>query len=355
MTVPITSNPQVVTIPTRVHSSGGSTTLRARLTRFTGTVDSLSRTMQLNPPSLTGLTLATNSVAGGSQTTAQAAFDFPPGVGGSCSSSPFNPPDLRIDVTVSDTSAVDVGNNMIGNSTAVCVSANPMQIVLITRPVSSARSVQITAQLGQTTRSATLTVLPPTLTLVGVDRPTLTSMQSAVGTLTMSAPLPNTAALLSSSDPAVSVPAKVMLGTGTSTNFAITTLPVSSPRTVTISAAVNGATQSTTLTLNPLQFTSVSMSPSAVQAGSNAAGSIALNTTINVPFTATLSSSDPSVATVPASVSFAASQSAAVFSVQTISPQTQQKTVTITATYTVTLPNGTTVTTTKNGTLTVNP
>jgi hypothetical protein len=354
MTVPITSNPQVVTIPTQLRSISATRTLRVRLTRFTGAVDSLDRQVQLVAPSLTGLTLSATSVAGGETVTANASFDFPVGPGGSCGNVPFTQPDLRIEVTLSDTS-VQNSNLILGTSTGVCVRRNPTQILLLTKPVTATRTVQVTAQLGQVTRTASFTVLPPALVGLKVDRPTLTSMQTAVGTLTMSAPLPGAAVLLSSSDPAVSVPAKFVLGTGLTTPFSITTLPVSSPRTVTISAAVNGVTQSTTVTLNPLQITSVTMSPSAVRAGSNSAGTIGLNATIDLPFTATLASSDPSVATVPQTVGFAATQNAAVFNVQTVAPQAQAKTVTITATFSITLPNGTAVTTTQAGTLTVNP
>jgi hypothetical protein len=295
-------------------------------------------------------------VGGGDDVTGNASFNFPNGVGGSCGNFPITPPDLRIEVTFSDTSAAQLGSSIIlGTSTGVCVRSNPTEVLLQTKPVTSARTVQVTARLGQTTRTATLTVLPPTLIGVKADRAALTSMQTATGTLTMNSALPGGPVLLSSSDPAVSVPAKLTLGSGLTTTFPITTLPVASPRTVTISAAVNGVTQSTTITLNPLQITSVTLSPSAVRAGSNAAGTIGLNATIDLPFTATLTSSDPSVATVPQSVGFVARQNAAVFNVQTVAPQAQAKAATITATFSVTLPNGTIVTTTQSGTLAVNP
>jgi hypothetical protein len=107
--------------------------------------------------------------------------------------------------------------------------------------------------------------------------------------------------------------------------------------------------------LNPLEFTGVAFNPATVRAGSNSAGTITLNAPINVPFTASLTSSDPSVATVPLSLQFAAGQNAAVFNVQTVAPQSVNKTATITATYVATLPNGSTVTTTQSGTLTVTP
>lgn len=352
VTVPITSNPQVVTVATRLRTTDAPRVVRVRLTRFTGVTDSLDRTVQLRQPSLTGFAFGTASVAGGSTATAQATLDIPNNASGSCSLNLFGQAEPVISLSVSDTSVVRLGAS--GVST-VCIAGNPTSIVLATQPVSETKTVQVTARLGTSTRTATLTVLPPSLTSLKVNRPSLTSLQSAVGTLTLSAPMPNGAALLSSSDPAVSVPAKWPLGSQTTTTFPVTTLPVSAPRAVTISAAVNGVTQSTTVMLNPLQLTSLSLSPQTVRAGSNTAGTISLNATIDLPFSATLTSGDPSVVTVPATVSFAAGQNAAVFNAQTVSPQTQSKTVTVTATYAVTLPDGSRVTTTQSGTVTVNP
>ena len=355
MTVPITANPQTIAISSRVRSTAALRTIRFRLTRTTGIKDSIDRSVQFVAPSLTGLTIPVAAVGGGSFTTAKASFDFASGVGTSCGNVLLSGPDLRFDVTSSDTSIAQIDNRILGSSTGVCVTSNNTDVEIQTRPVTGPRTVTITAQLREVTKTLTLTVRPPTLTSIKANRASLASMQSATGTLTMDAPAPNAPVLLSTSDPSVSVPAKIVLSSGTSASFPITTLPVSSTRTVTISAAVNGATQSTTITLNPLQIAGVVASPSAVRGGTNAAGSVSLSATIDLPFTVALSSSDPNVATVPPTLSFVAGQSAAVFNVQTVGPQSTQKVVTITATYSVTLPNGSVVTTSQTGTITVTP
>jgi hypothetical protein len=123
---------------------------------------------------------------------------------------------------------------------------------------------------------------------------------------------------------------------------------------VTITAVVNGVTRSLALALQPLEIVSVSFAPATVTAGSNSAATVRLNAVINLPITVTLSSSDPAVASVPATVSFVAGQDAAIFNVQTAAPQTASRTVTITATHSIVTPGGT-VTTARTGSLTIQP
>jgi hypothetical protein len=85
---------------------------------------------------------------------------------------------------------------------------------------------------------------------------------------------------------------------------------------VTLSAVVGNVTRTLTLQLQPLAFTSFSLAPAAVPGGTNTVATVHVNATINVPFAATLTSSDPAV-TVPATLNFAAGQDAAVFNVLT--------------------------------------
>src|SRR6185312_3902942 len=113
---------------------------------------------------------------------------------------------VKVNVTSSDSSVVTVADQNGFPISTICVTGNPTHVTLITHGVTSAHTAQITAQFNNNIRTASITVQPPTLASVTIDKPSLTSMQSATGTVTMSAPLTNGVALLSSSDPSVSVP-----------------------------------------------------------------------------------------------------------------------------------------------------
>jgi hypothetical protein len=237
----------------------------------------------------------------------------------------------------------------------MCVNANPFRVMVLTKRQDVARTATITARHNNVARTLTLNVLPTSISAITVNRPTLTSLQSATGTITLSGPMSGQFALLSSSDPAVSVPNKIAFSTPTTYTFPITTLPVSSPRTVTITAVAGEVSRSVSISLQPLQFQAFTLKPATVTAGGNSAAILQLNAPIDVPLSATVSVSDPSAATAPATVNFAAGQNGAVFNVQSIGPRSTATSVTVTVTYTVNVPNVGPVTTTVQRTLTINP
>jgi hypothetical protein len=118
--------------------------------------------------------------------------------------------------------------------------------------------VQITAWVGNTPRSASLSVNParpagPSLSAVSVVPKTLTGASPATGTITFTGPTDGANVQLSSSNPAlVQVPAERVVNQGKSTNaFPITTSAVSANTTVTITAKWFDLTRTTTITLTP--------------------------------------------------------------------------------------------------------
>jgi len=353
--VPITSNPMTIPLQAYVHDEVGTVQVRARLKRLTAGTNELTSTVQLSAPQITEMAFDQPTMGGGSITTLRVTLDVPEGAQTESCGGLFSDPDAAIRIESSDPSAATFFNSRPELGSRACVEGRVTEIDIHTEVVAQTRTVTFTATCGNSSRTATLTLLPPQLNGVTINRTALTAMQSATGTLALSSPMSGSFALLSSSDPAVSVPAKLTFGTSPNLNFQITTLPVSSARAVTVSAIVNGVTKTATIDLNPLQFQSLTLSPASVRGGSNVAATLALNATIDLPFTVALSTSDPAVATVPASVPFAAGQNAAVFSVQTVGGQAQNREVTITATHTITLPNGTSVTTTRSSVLTVTP
>jgi hypothetical protein len=354
--VPITSNPMTVPVPTEVHSIARTLVAKARVTRATGGVDSVSTTYQLSAPSLTSLTTNTPSITGGISALVRANFDFQGTTGLFCSSPTSGT--ITASYESSDTSVAVVmgsGGFTLGNPMTMCANANPFPVTVSTRRQTTTRPVTITGRFNNVVRTLTLNVLPTTINAITVNRPSLTSLQSATGTITLTGPMSGQFALLSSSDPAVSVPNKLSFTTATSYTFPITTLPVSSPRTVTITAVSGETTRTVSISLQPLQFTNFTLQPATVTAGSNSAATLQLNAPIDVGFTATVTSSNPSAVTVPATVTFAPGQNGAVFNVQSIGPRSTPASVNITVTYTVNVPNVGAVTATIQRTLTVNP
>lgn len=119
--------------------------------------------------------------------------------------------------------------------------------------------VTITATYGGSTQSAILTVTPPASnapSIVGLtlNPSTIAGGNASQGTVTLSAAAsaPATVALSSSSAPIVGVPASVIVPAGaTSANFTVSTTPVSSPFTATVTASLGGLSRSATITLTP--------------------------------------------------------------------------------------------------------
>jgi LmbE family N-acetylglucosaminyl deacetylase len=155
-------------------------------------------------------------------------------------------------------------------------------------------------------------------------------------TLTLAAPSGGAAVTLTSSNATVAtVPASVTVSEGsTSATFAVSTSPVTATTSVTISATYNGQTQTATLTvLAALNLSSVTLSPTTVVGGATSQGTVTLNAAAPTGGAAvTLSSSNPSVASVATSVVVVAGQTSASFSVQTSSVNSQTP-VTISASY----------------------
>src|SRR5262249_36202538 len=129
----------------------------------------------------------------------------------------------------------------------------------------------------------------------------------ATATVTLIAPSPKSGTLitLSSSDPSIaSLPQNVLIGANaTTTTFPISTAPVHGAIPITLSAQFHTVTVSTTLTVTGASVSSLSFYPSPVLGGGNVSGTVALD--LPAPpggAVISLSSSDPSLVTLPATV-----------------------------------------------------
>ena len=162
----------------------------------------------------------------------------------------------------------------------------------------------------------------------------------AIGTvsLTAAAPAGGANVSLSSASGAVVVPPSITVAQGTTAaNFAITTSPVSSTTSTTLSASYAGVSKTTTFTVTPAAagppLATLSLNRSSLVGGTTATGTVTL--TAAAPSggaVVTLSSSAPSIASVPASVVVAAGATSASFTVTT-TKVTKNAFATISASY----------------------
>ncbi len=200
--------------------------------------------------------------------------------------------------------------------------------------VATQTPVTLTASVNGTSTSTTIVVQPPTLQSLTFSFPAVGGYaMSGLAQLSGAAPSNGMVVSLSSSDPAVaSVPATVVAQSGNwFANVNVATSPVQASTVVTISASLNGTTVQGRLTVAPGQAHElVTLNPSTTTGTAGSSGLVRLDNAVSNDTTFTLTSSNPAVASVPASVVISQFTSGASFNVVT-SAVTQATNVTITA------------------------
>ena len=284
-------------------------------------------TAAAGPVALSSVTLNPVSVTGGNPSTGTVTLSGPAPSGGAVVSLSSNNPAIA---------SVPAGGSM-----TVPAGATTATFPMNTSAVATSTTVTISASYGGTL-AASLTVVPPVLSSLTLSLTSVTGgTSSPTGTVTLSGPAPSGGAVvsLSSNNPAVaSVPASgsmtVPAGATTAT-FPMNTSAVATSTTVTISAS-SGGTLTASLTVIPPVVSSLALNPSSVTGGP-LLGSSTGTVTLNGPAPdggafVSLSSSNPSVATVPGSVTIAPGATTATFPVNTSVVITSQ-TVTISGSY----------------------
>ena len=145
--------------------------------------------------------------------------------------------------------------------------------------------------------------------------------QSAAGvvTLTSAAPAGGIIVDLATGNPAVTLPANVTVNAGATTaSFTVTTSPVTAASTATITASYNGVSKSASLAIAAPALSSLSLNPTAVVGGSSSTGTVVLSGKAPLGgIVVNLSSSKPSRASVPPTVTIVAGAASANFAVTT--------------------------------------
>lgn len=254
-------------------------------------------------------------------------------------------------VTSSNPTVVTVPTNATTSPLGIVGGMTNLRFVVYTNTVTTTQTVTITANnknLGS--RSVTLTVTPPNAPLaigsIQMQPAGVFGGNDASGVVTLEtgyvAPVGGAFVTLTNGNPnLVSMPSSVTIPTGqTNASFPIQTNATGVTTPVNISASYGGATKSATLTVTaPTQnvpISSVTLSPSTVVGGSNLGVRVTVNLSAGAPnegATIMLTSSNPSVVSVPRSIQIFFSGGTSVFTdvvATTVSVPTQ---VTITATY----------------------
>jgi hypothetical protein len=334
--IAVTTNPVIVRIPTKPVVSVRSASITVRNEAASAVNSSATQTLALHPPAPTALTLANSTIAGGQSVTATIQLNAD--IAASAN--------IPIALTSGDPTTATV-------PTSVVASGSSVRFTITTRVVPAVRTVTISATSDGQTRTATLTVNPPTVASLSLARTTSVAEISDTVTLTLTAlpPAPVTATI-DCADAALVCPPSITLS-GLTTKFAVNSIAIPSARTVTIGATVNGIAKNTTLNLVPLAIQSLTMSPATVGAGTPSSMTLQLNApspSVTIQFT----SSNTAVATLTSSQPFQSGQIAQLVTIATRSPQTQINVVTVTATLTRQTTFGT-ATSTATATLTVTP
>lgn len=214
--------------------------------------------------------------------------------------------------------------------------------------VTAATLVTLTGTLNASSASVSFTVQPPALQRISVSSPiTGGSTTSLIVMLSGDAPSGGAIVSLSSDSPAASPPPSAAIPAGSrSASLNLSTSQVSSTTTVTISASWNGTTAQTQLILTPQQPpASLTLNPSSTSGTAGASGTVTIASPAASDLTLSLTSSNPTVASVPNGVTIPSGSTSGGFSISTTTVTTQTL-VTISV-------SGAGVT--KTATLTVNP
>lgn len=223
--------------------------------------------------------------------------------------------------------------NLASSNTAVATT--PLKITVpegatsktfnvITKAVSSNVTVNISATYDGVTKSAALTVKPPSLISLSLT-PTIIigGCATSTGRVTLDgkAPAGGARVTLTDTNPAAATPASVIVPAGgTTATFVITSTAQSVERTGEVKATYNGVTRSAALTVRPIGVLSLTLSPNPVTGPGNVTGTVTLHCAapaggINV----TLSTSNAAVASPPVgTINIPAGSSAGTFTVRTV-------------------------------------
>ena len=330
-----TSDSSIAAAPAYIEIAGGATTAnfaigtRPRFTAASATItailDGASQSAALNvtpATAITNLSIAPASVVGGASAVGTITISMPAPTGGTA---------IRL-VSSDATSAAAPAYVTI--PAGARSTTFPVQTAFQSGPT----SVTITGLLNGAGQTTTLGITATSfLSSLTISPAPVTAGSPTYGTvtLTQTAPAGGLAVRLTSSAPSsASVPASVTVPAGATTaRFPITTYAGRAAQDVTITAALNGTSQSATITTTlVVGLLSLTIDPGTVASGGSATGTVTLSNAPTADAWITLASSDTYGAPVYAGVTVRAGVTTATFPINTRAGLTARL-ETITATY----------------------
>ncbi|MGJ5817302.1 S8 family serine peptidase [Paludibaculum fermentans] len=316
----VASLPATVTVPQGATQSSPFTITTTAVTSntvvaITATLGGVSKSANLTvlPYLMSGVYLSPAVTGGGATTTAnRVQLNAPTPAGGAVVSLTSDTPGVTVPATVT----IPAGVSLSGFFN------------ITTSAVAAPTTVVVTATYGTSSRTATLTVNPTSLSTFTVSPLSVAGgkpLTSAVVKLDSPAPAGGAVVQLTSSDPSVQVPATVTIPAGatTSANITITTSVVNAATQVILTATYAGVSKAATITLTPLAISGFTL-PASI-AGGKPITTALLSITAPAPaggLAISLSSSDPAVAP-PATVTVpAGTTSSGFFTIPTTSVST---------------------------------
>jgi hypothetical protein len=265
--------------------------------------DKKSAVLTVVPPSIQSLSTFNNIVAGGSSISVYVNLNGIAGPSGMVVGLKASSTVVTVPSTVNVYSGESYGNFAV-------------QTTNVTTP----QRVTITATLGKTSKTLTITVRPPTLTsFFGVPGDMVGGV-TALATVGLDGPAPSPGATVSltSNSIAATLPSSITVLSGqSSAAIIVSTQPVDKKQSVTLTATYGSVSKTITFTVERPNLGSISLSPTAVQGGQTSAGTITISSAAGPHgLTIKLSSNNPA-ATVPATVTVPAGQVSVTFTVQT--------------------------------------
>jgi plastocyanin len=172
---------------------------------------------------------------------------------------------------------------------------------VITEPVDTATTANISASFNGTTKTVKLTLLPAhPLSGLALTPDTVPGGSTSKGTVTLaSASMSDTVVTLSSDNAAAVVPANVTIVANTTTaNFTITTTAVTSEKMPIITATAGGVVKTEMLMVEPVAVASLKLSPATVKSAKKSTGTVTLQIAAPANIIVTLTSANTAIATV---------------------------------------------------------
>jgi len=314
--VSLSSNVASAKVPASVTVAAGATTASFTITTTGVDAQTLATitagsgngaqtaTLTIAPAVVSSLTISPTTVAGGEDSTGTVTLSGPSG-----------PEGTWVEITDNSDYEACPANVLVPAGTTSAT------FNITTSIVDDRTTATITVTHDGVSKSADLTITPPTLVEVSVDPADVEGRIPTTGTVTLTgeAGTKGLVVSLSSDNSAVTVPKSVTVEPGQSeATFNVTTTTVAEQLEVTITATSGSVTKTTTLTVTPPTLIAFSLNPTTVSGGASSTGTVALSGPAPASGISVKLSSDLHLATVPATVKVKPGLRLATFTVKTV-------------------------------------